>query len=172
METVPQLFKGVSRKSLFFMATALLGWLMTFTGCFATYGKLVKSDAVESTFRQYQFAQNYNYYYLGFESNPYAILGLDARYHLQQSFWKPMEQDTHALGAMVERMRALPACAACGPLPQVGYQILAPNGDFIGVLYSCYSWFPVEVKADNQVIVNYPQLGTKIDIFGCRLPLH
>jgi hypothetical protein len=170
MKTIHQLFEGVSRKYLFFMTMAALVWLMTFTGCYATYGKLVKSDEVESTFRQYQFAQNYNYYYLGFESNPYAILGLDARYHLQQNFWKPMDQDTHILGAMVERMRALPTCAACGPLPQVGYKILAPNGDSIGVLYSCYTWFPVEVKADNQVTVNYPELGDRIDRFGCNYP--
>ena len=156
MKTIRQLFGSASRFSI---TTLLLIMPLAFTGCFATYGKLATSAAVEQDFAQYHFVTNYSYYYLGFESNPYAILGLDSRYHLQQNLWKPLDPKTHILEKMVKSMKDVPACYDCLRRAPKGYQVLAPGGEAIGVLFSCYTWFPVEVKADNLVIVSYPDLA-------------
>lgn len=133
----------------------------------AAYGKLTKSEQAENMFIQHQYLNGHNYYYLGFESEPEAVLALDDSYTLKEKRWKPMSSDTRSLENMVESMRYM-GCRYKGYTYDKsdnwhrlsGYTILDPDGKAIGILYSCYDWFPVKMDEDRRVSIKYPGIDS------------
>lgn len=133
----------------------------------ATYGKLTRSEQAENLFIQHQYLNSHNYYYLGFESDPDAVLALDDRYTLTGNRWKSMSSETHSLEDIVESMRIM-KCRNKGYIQDepddwhrlLGYTILDPDEKAIGILYSCYDWFPVKVAEVRRVSIQYPGINS------------
>lgn len=136
-------------------------------GCMATFGKLNGSEQAENLFIRHQYLNGHNYYYLGFESEPEAVLALDDRYTLTGKHWKSMSSKTHSLQEMVERMRFM-GCRYKGYFLDEpddwhrlsGYTILDPDEKAIGILYSCFDWLPVKVEEDRRVSIQFPEVNS------------
>ena len=146
-----------------FKQTSIIVGLLSLTillaaGCLATYGKAVKSDEATTAFNQFKYMDGHTYYYLGFESNPYAILALDTQYALDDDIWKAMDPDLHDLEKMVTKMNRSPSCSGEGKRGTSGYSVVDENDVGIGQIYACYGWFPVRTVSENRVTITCPDM--------------
>lgn len=133
-------------------------------GCLATWGHLSFSDEAQTAFAENRFPDGYNYYYLGFDNDPDALLGLDTGYVLTKSFWKPVDPDVDDMNKMVAGMqffdcihRGYDPHSFDGQRELTGFAIKDPDNKTIGILYSCYDWFPVKFHPDKRISVYPPQ---------------
>jgi len=120
------------------------------------YGSMNPNDKIAHLFESYQIQPNYNYYYIGPDSHPNAILGLDKKYPLATTIWKPLEASSEKLKPLIVGMKE-----------QVhqnsellhGFVILDPRGKTIGIWYSVLdSHQPVIIHDNGTVDVYTPDI--------------
>ena len=101
------------------------------------YGRLIPSDNVKKTFETYQLPPDHTYYYSGPDAFPRAIIGIRNEYHLESKFWKPVEL-THEL---LKRWLEMGGRSRDDYyLNNNGSDILAPDGEKIGIWYAVKNW--------------------------------
>lgn len=120
-------------------------------GAFQNYGKFVPDDATEDMFLSYQPSPDYRYYYSGPDAEPNAILGVDKKYNLVTSLWKPVDLTPAQLKSWVELMEN------GGPsLPPPGQALLDGQGNQVGVWLSYFNGGYVKMLPENGIEVSAP----------------
>jgi hypothetical protein len=142
----------------FAAGTILTTTLILLAGCStANYGNLKRSREVTLAFRSGQVFPDYRYYYRGWGSRPYAIVGIHRNYDLGPSSWKEIDLTATKLNEWIRRMEL-----RYGYLPR-GFLILDPTGKPVGVWYSSIEWAVVKMEEDNRKIVLSPQVRSMPD---------
>ena len=61
--------------------------MMIIGGCAENYDRLQRSEEVDKIFKGYQVLSDHNYYYVGPEGRPDAIMGIQNEYNLETTQW-------------------------------------------------------------------------------------
>ena len=116
----------------------LVGIQSTLTGCAATGKRSGITNSQEATdiWHSYEILPNYHYYFWGPVSQPFYIIGIDEKYQLTPSLWKPVDLTPAMLKNWFNYID-----------PRVGYSpylwgalITGPKGERIGLWYSVRDW--------------------------------
>jgi len=135
----------------------LIGFQSTLTGC-ATTGTnsgITNSQEATDIWHAYEILPNYHYYFWGPVSQPFYIIGIDEKYQLKSSHWKPVDLKPAMLKNWFNYID-----------PRVGFSpllwgalITGPNGERIGLWYSVRDWRRLgsaNLGENNQVTVTTP----------------
>ena len=127
----------------FIIMTVLIAMV---AGCTKNYGRFAKSAEVGLAFRQGDHQANYQYFYAGRDTMPYAIIGIDRNYTVPSRYWIPFEPGSEQLikmtGNMYGKHQYYPA----------GYHILDPDGNIIGVCFTSVNRKSVSVDQQNRTV--------------------
>jgi hypothetical protein len=120
--------------------------MLMVAGCTKNYGRFAKSAEVDIAFRQGDQQSEYQYFYSGRDTMPYAIIGIDRGYSVPSQYWVPFEPESEQFrkmtGNMSGKLRYAPA----------GYHILDPDGNIIGVWFSSVDHKSVSVDQQNRTV--------------------
>jgi hypothetical protein len=122
------------------------------------------SSEVTRVFESYQVLPDHRYYHIGWDTRPYAIVGLKAPYHIPSKFWLEFDANSETLK---KRVDALEIFNERGYTRAYGYYILDPAGNRIGVWYSSISIFSANVNnTNNSVNITMDRPWVTGDRFG------
>lgn len=101
----------------------------------ANLGWLRNSQEVGQAFETLHVSSDYRYWYLYLENNPYAVLGLNREYRIEDILWTEVEPSSEAFRKVVGLVQGfpVPGSRTCGAY------ILDAKGEQIGVWYSSMS---------------------------------
>jgi hypothetical protein len=106
------------------------------TACsFANLGWLRNSEEVGETFAALQVTPGYRYWYLYLEESPYAVVGLDREFRIEDISWTEVEPGSETFGKVVRLVERFPVPGSM----TYGAYILDSKGEQIGVWYSSMS---------------------------------
>jgi hypothetical protein len=109
---------------------ALVVLVLMAAGCNQNYSRFSLDAQVSQAFQTGTALPEFNYYYAGRDTMPYAIIGIDRTYTVPSRYWIPFEPEPDTLkkmtGNMYWKMRYDP----------YGSNILASDGTIIGVWFS------------------------------------
>lgn len=133
-----------ARRGAPFLAGMLL--LTVFTGCMQTFGRFSKDDQVREAFRNGTVPAELNYFYTGRETMPYAIMGIDPSYAVPSAFWI-------AFDPQPERLRDISSnLYGRDRYDPYGFNIVAPDGAFVGIWFSNLNFASVVVNQENRTV--------------------
>jgi hypothetical protein len=115
------------------------------------YGKLERSRDVTKTFETQRILPNHQYYYSGWGSVPYAVIGIQDKYKLRKGLWKKVEITIPLLRSWVNQMDIIYG------YPPYGSRILDHKGNQIGVWYSSKQWTTIVIEEENQIAIFAPE---------------
>jgi hypothetical protein len=99
----------------------------------ANIGAMRNSSEVTQQFEKLEARPNYRYWYLNQENSPYAVVGLEREYRLDDDpMWQAVAADSTTFRKVVGLVQSF-------PLPNSytsGFAIMDPQGRQIGVWYS------------------------------------
>lgn len=98
----------------------------------ANIGGLRLSPDVERTFEELQVIPSYRYWYLYLENSPYAVLGLNPEYRIEDKWWTEVPPGSETFRKVVELVRRFPVPSS----RTFGAYILDADKQQIGVWYS------------------------------------
>ncbi|MEW5733780.1 MAG: hypothetical protein AB1921_02935 [Thermodesulfobacteriota bacterium] len=127
---------------------------LLFAGCaglFKNYGTFVPDDATADMFESYQVNPAYNYYFSGTDAVPNAILGVDKKYTLKSSLWKPVDLTPARLKSWINLM-----LNEGQTLPPAGLAVMDGAGNQVGVWFSYYATTFVRMLPENSLEVAVP----------------
>jgi hypothetical protein len=128
--------------------------LATMAGCFGGYGRLTgNAISVTHDFESRQVPQSYRYYYYGFSSRPYAVIGLDPKYQLVSSSWREVDPNTDEFGEMVKWTWT---DTYYHPGHPRGRDLLDHQGNKIGIWYASVRWAAVKILDDQGRVMIAP----------------
>ena len=137
----------------------LIGIQSTLTGCAATAtnSAIINSQEATDIWHSYEILPNYHYYIWGPVSQPFYIIGIDEKYQLTPSHWKPVDLTPAMLKNWFNYID-----------PRVGFSpflwgslIAGPSGERIGLWYSVRDWRRLgsaNLGENNQVTVTTPSV--------------
>ena len=134
--------------SVFILLTAIfLG------GCsahMANYGRNQFSNEAREKFESFQVLPDANYFFIGSNVSPDAIIAVDKNYTVTSSgIWSKVEPGSKELKYMIQTLQR-----RVFDSPK-GYNLLDPKGNQIGLYYSRWDPWPVRMEGENKVWV-YP----------------
>ncbi len=152
-------------KILWVIALAASIWIPV-AGCSGKYGSYRRDTAVTQAFESQQVPAGYKYFYYGFDTRPYAIFGVEPQYKMSSKMWKEVGADTSEFQKMTRWI-----WEDYG-YDKFGADILDPNGNKVGVLYTAIRETTVKFGDDNQIsiIPNAPFLWGPDGKGGVRSP--
>ena len=116
-------------------------------GCSAKYGSYRRDPGVQQSFESNQVPADYKYYYYGLGNETIAIFGVEPKYEMNSRMWKEATPDTSEFQEMTRWI-----------WEDYGYykfgaDILDPNGNKVGVLYTAINGTTIKFHGDNQISV-------------------
>jgi len=102
---------------------------------FANLGWLRNSEEVGRAFETLQVPPDYRYWYLYLENSPYAVLGLNREYRIEDILWTEAAPGSEVFQKVVGLVQGFPVPGS----RTYGASILDANGDRIGVWFSSMS---------------------------------
>jgi hypothetical protein len=106
------------------------------TACsIANLGWLRNSGEVDRAFETLQVPPDDRYWYLYLENSPYAVLGLNREYRIEDILWTEVAPGSEVFQKVVGLVQGFPVPGS----RTYGAYILDANGDRIGVWYSSMS---------------------------------
>ncbi len=134
-----------------FFAFSLMGCA---AGIFSNYGNFKTSQEVTDAFETYRVLPGYNYYFVGPDARPNAIIGIKKEYTLESDIWKHVDMTPERLKFWINQMnyQSFPAML-------YGNYILDAAGNNIGIWYSLWDTTVVQAGEDKKVTVFLPQGG-------------
>lgn len=114
---------------------------------YANLGWLRNSQDVNRAFETLQVSPDYRYWYLYLENGPYAVLGLNRDYCIEDISWTEVEPTSETFRKVVELVRRFPVPGA----RTYGAYILDAKGERIGVWYSSMN-AGITVDPDTKVV--------------------
>jgi len=121
--------------------------LSLFVGCSGKFGSYKRDAVVKQAFESNQVPAEYKYFYYGFDTRPYAIFGVETKYEIDSRMWKEATPDTSEFQEMTRWI-----------WEDYGYykfgaDILDPNGNKVGVLYTAINETTIKFHGDNQISI-------------------
>jgi hypothetical protein len=105
--------------------------LAMLSGCSTqNYGRFALDARVSRDFREGAVQPQYQYYYAGRDTMPYAVIGIDAGYTIPSRYWIPFKPQPGQLKKMSANIYGEVDYSPYGA------HILDPDGNIIGVWYS------------------------------------
>jgi hypothetical protein len=149
---------------------AIANWAMgicalaLFISCsMQNYGRFVLDAKVGQDFYKGAVQPQYQYYYAGRDTMPYAIIGINAAYTVPSPYWIPFNPKPGQLKKMSGNIYGEV------DVSPYGAHILGPDGNIIGVWYSNIIFRSVSVDAKHhtvQVLFKNPENSDDRDING------
>ena len=102
---------------------------------FAHLGWLRNSEEVGRAFETLQVSPDYRYWYLYIENSPYAVLGLNREYRIEDILWTEAAPGSEVFQKVVGLVQGFPVPGS----RTYGAYILDANEDRIGVWFSSMS---------------------------------
>ncbi len=134
-----------SRRLYYLGAGCLL--LVLLAGCMANYGRINRNAEVYQAFENNQVPTDYRYYYYGFDTRPYVVIGVEPKYDASSRMWREIEPNTDQFKSMVNWI-----WADYGYSP-FGARILDPTGNQVGILLSSIREISIKFSDDNHISV-------------------
>jgi hypothetical protein len=107
------------------------------------------SREVTRIFESYQVLPGHRYYHIGWDTRPYAIVGLKQPYHMTSKMWFEFDAETETLKKRVDAMEIF---SERGYNRAHGYYILDKSGNQIGVWYSSITIFSATVDTTSNTV--------------------
>jgi len=123
-------------------------------GCAENYGRLQRSEEVDKIFKDYQVLSDHNYYYVGPEGRPDAIMGIQNEYTLETTQWTQFNASDNTLKKWVDTINFYHNTGV--RYYPYGFFILDPAGSRLGIWYSIWDWTTVMMKDDRRIQVFPP----------------
>lgn len=118
------------------------------SGCStANRGGLRNSREVGRAFETFHVYPNHRYWYYNQENNPYAVVGLEPPYRIEDINWREVDPNSKTFEKVVGLVESFPAVGAY----TYGAFILDLQGRQIGVWYSSLS-AGIVVNPENQIV--------------------
>jgi hypothetical protein len=95
-------------------------------------GSLRNSREVGRAFEVFHAYPDYRYWYLNQENNPYAVVGLDKAFGIQDKMWTLVDPNSKTFEKVVGLVQSFPVPGGV----TYGAYIIEPGGRTIGVWYS------------------------------------
>jgi hypothetical protein len=122
------------------------------------------SGEVTRIFESNQVLPNHRYYHIGWDTRPYAIVGLKEPYHMTSKLWLEFDADSETLK---KRVDALEIFSERGYNRAYGYYLVDKAGNRIGVWYSSITIFSAAVNdTSNTVTITMDKPWVTGDRFG------
>ena len=134
-------------------ATVILPVLL-FTACTLNHGRLNRDPAVTDAFLENRFSADYQFYYIGREGLPYAIIGIRDGYRFRSRFWTPVDSSAEKFQKMVKHPHGYQNYRPYGA------HILDANGNRVGIWYSSYDFTSIRVTENREVYISNPYSPT------------
>ncbi|MBU4260343.1 MAG: hypothetical protein KKC76_00490 [Proteobacteria bacterium] len=148
--------------------TFMLVLLLAATGAIMTacstgsYGRLDFKLAVNDIFESGQVLDNYNYYYIGPDAEPVAIMAIDKKYQLTPSLWKEINLTSEQLKAWMSRIDNRYRLRN----RYDGAFIIDQEGNQVGMWYSPLGWTTIQRGEENQLTIYTPDTTKNMDHAG------
>jgi hypothetical protein len=113
----------------------------------ANLGWLWNSEEVDRFFATLKISPDYRYWYLYLENSPYAVLGLNHDYRIEDISWTEMEPNSEVFRKVVGLVESFPVPGS----RTFGAYILDSKGERIGVWYSSMS-AGITIDPDTKVV--------------------
>jgi len=113
----------------------------------ANRGGLRNSREVGRAFETFHAYPNYRYWYYNQENNPYAVVGLNQPYRIEDINWKEVDPNSKTFEKVVGLVESFPVRGAF----TYGAYILDPQVQQVGVWYSSLN-AGIKVNAETQVV--------------------
>jgi hypothetical protein len=136
--------KNISRVYL----TVVTALAILISACsIANLGWLRNSPEVGQAFETLHVSSDYRYWYLYLENTPYAVLGLNREYRIEDILWTEVESSSEVFQKVVGLVQSfpVPSSRTCGAY------ILNAKGEQIGVWYSSMS-AGITIDPDTKVV--------------------
>ena len=121
--------KNITRVN--FAVAAFVGILISACSI-GSVGRLRNSEEVSRSFAALQVSSNYRYWYLYLENSPYAVVGLNREYRIEDISWTEVEAGSEVFRKVVGLVESFPVPGYI----TYGAYILDSKGERIGVWYS------------------------------------
>lgn len=123
-----------------------IAFLSLIVGCTGRFGSLKRDVEVQQAFEANQVPMEYKYYHFS-DSEPYVIFGIDPKYTMDSKMWRDASPDTDEFKEMIRFI-----------WEDYGYykfgaNILDPNGNKVGIMYTAIRATSVKFVDDNQIVV-------------------
>ena len=138
---------NVAHTGLTVWIAAVIVTLLLF-GCAANanYISPKKSNEMTLAFETYQLSDEYQYFHLGWDNHPYAIIGLKPGYTIVSRYWTPMDPEKTSLKKLVDAIYVGPKWRPRGAT------VVDQQGNPIGVWYSSAAAVGIKVNPENQQV--------------------
>jgi len=113
----------------------------------ANLGWLRNSEEVGRGFATLQVSPNYRYWYLYLENSPYAVVGLNREYRIEDISWTEVKPGSETFQKVVGLVQSFPVPGS----RTYGAYILDAKGERIGVWYSSMS-AGISIDPDTKVV--------------------
>lgn len=100
--------EAMHNRRAFRWTPALLLILLWITGCSGAFTHARLDPDLTEDFAAHRFPDGYEYYYLGWENRPYAIVGLEPGYTLTNRFYKPVAEADRPMKRLVDALYEAP----------------------------------------------------------------
>jgi hypothetical protein len=155
---------GVSKKATTFMLIFLLAAVgAVLTACSTgTYGRLDFKLSVNDIFESGQVLADHNYYYIGPDAEPVAIMAIEKKYQLTPSLWKAASLTPGQLSAWIDRIDNKHRFKN----KYDGAMILDQHGNQVGMWYSRLDWTTIQRGEGNLLTIYTPDTTKDMDDSG------
>lgn len=138
----------MTKKITSFNLAVAVAMAMLISACSITHlGWLRNSEEVDRAFATLQVSPNSRYWYLYLENTPYAVLGLNREYRIEDISWTEVEPSSEVFRKVVGLVESFPVPGS----RTYGAYILDSKGERIGVWYSSMS-AGIIVDPDTKVV--------------------
>jgi len=116
-------------------------------GCAGSYGRYTRDTDVMQSFTAKRVPPDYRYYYFGYDTKPYAVIGVEKKYDAGTKLWREVEPNTERFNYMIRWI-----WADYGYSPYAA-RILDPAGNPVGILYTSIREVGIKFSGDNRIVV-------------------
>ena len=116
-------------------------------GCASKYGSYKRDVRIQNAFESGQVPAEFKYFYYGYETLPFVIFGIESKYEMNSEMWREISSDTPLFKKLAPRI-----------WEDYGYykfgaDILDPNGNKVGILYTAIRETTIKFGDNNQIII-------------------
>jgi hypothetical protein len=129
------------------MSTLGILILVLLTGCAGQYGSYRRDSGVQQSFESNQVPADYKYFYYGRENEPIVIFGIEKKYEMNSTMWKEVNADATEFRDLITRIWGDYGYS------KFGADILDPNGNKVGILYTAIRETTLKFGINNQISV-------------------
>lgn len=154
-------------KTFFCKASWVINFLLllmfagVLAGCVGNYGTIRTNTALLEQYKGGALPDNYNYYYCGRSSIPYAVVGIDNTYGFSDRFWFKIESKEEVY-KKIANLSDLHRDA----IRLYTSDILDTQGQKLGIWFSFYSYSPVLVDHETRTVEVYSPYKPNEDRHG------